>query len=89
MSDLNPAMANSRGFVDLPPEIIEQIAWDIDPRDLLNLRLVDKYIAASSERPMLNANFKELHIILALPSSLRKALRVVRSENLRKYLWKV
>jgi hypothetical protein len=90
MSHLNLAVANSwRGFADLPPEIIEQIAEDVDPKDLLNLRLLSKYVAASTERPMLKANFEELQIILALPSSLRKALRVARSEKLRTRVSKV
>lgn len=73
-------------FEDLPVEIIELIAWEVGPKDLLNLRLVNKYVAASTERPMLKRNIADLNIVLGMPASLRKALKVARAAHLRKYV---
>ena len=90
MSDLKPVMEKpAKGFTDLPPEIIENIGWRALHKDLANLRLVNKQIAAGTERPMLQRNFRYLFIMLAVPSSLRRALRVVRHPQLRRYISEV
>lgn len=77
---------SERTLMDLPPEMVEHVARYLQPQDLLNLRFVNKYMSGSSQRPMLEANFTELHIMLSLRSSLQRALRVARSTHLRKYI---
>ena len=81
-------MSDSRQTIllDLPPEILELIAWNLDPDDLLNLRFVHSYVAGSTQRPMLQRNYTEVHIMLAMPSSLRRALRLIRHSLLRTYV---
>jgi hypothetical protein len=70
------------GITDLPFELIEHIGYQTCNPDLLHLRPVNKQIAAGIERPMLPRHFSELWTVLAIPSSLRRALRVARHEGL-------
>jgi hypothetical protein len=75
------------GITDLPPELIENIAWSAAfPVDLANLRLVSKQVAAGTERPTLQRDFRHLFIMVAMPSSLRRALKVARHPQLRRYI---
>lgn len=68
----------------LPCELVEHIAMYIDPKDLLNLRLVSKVIAAKSEKVMADTCFDVLQTMLAYPASLEKARNIAEHAILGK-----
>lgn len=78
-------MADTKSLLlDLPPELTNSIAAHLPSKDLLTLRLVSKHVAACTQAAMLQANFAHLHILFCVPDSLKKALDVAKSPNLKK-----
>lgn len=71
-------------LLDLPPELVEMIAEYLAPgNDLLNLRLVNKEIAACSEKVMLRTHFSHLKILFSVRKSFCYALNIVQHPKLR------
>lgn len=72
----------------LPPEIIDTITEFLHPKDLLNLRLINKEFATRTEKSMGRKCFSNLIVFLARPSSLQRALNVVQHSTLRNFVRK-
>ena len=68
--------ASHFNILGLPNELIEMVAGKVSHTDLLTLRLVNKELAAKTERVMLDKCYNTLRIILAIPASLTRCLKI-------------
>lgn len=73
---------SSASLGDLPAELVELVGSYAGPKDLLNLRLTRKDVAAKILRIMTVRCFGELHIMIAFPHSLKRAAAVAKHATL-------
>lgn len=73
-------------LLNLPPEIVEMTAEYLDAPSQLGLRPVNKEVAARTERPMLKANFTDLHIRFCSRSSLINAMRIAQHDKFKRWV---
>lgn len=86
-TETKSAIHTNKNFIhDVPPELAERIAVHLPSKDLLQLRLVSKEVAARTEIAMLKANFSRLTVVFSLRSSLERALKIARHPFFKRFV---
>lgn len=71
---------------DLPNELVELVNSYAQPKDLLNIRLTSRGMAAKTLRIMTIKCFGELHVMMAFSHSLKRAAAVAKHAYLGNYI---